>query len=313
MTMKVHYGYEELNLKDPVITMGIFDGVHRGHCLLIERVVNEARRCGSEAVVVTFDPHPRIVLDDNPEKLRFLTDIDERIYLLGKMDIDHLVIIPFTRELSNLTACEFIENILCKKLKVSHLVAGFNHHFGKRHEGTGETIAECSQKFGFNLTRADALSEGGIIISSSVIRGLLNEGKVEDAERLLGYPYFVTGKVVTGQKIGRNLGFPTANIEPSFRHKLIPSRGVYAVEVQICDSCEKLMAMVNIGNRPTITGGQGADTIEAHLINFSGDLYGREIRIIFRYRLRDEKKFGSVDDLVNQINADMKRTVLLLG
>ncbi len=311
--MKVHYGYEELNLKDPVITMGIFDGVHRGHCLLIERVVNEARRCGSEAVVVTFDPHPRIVLDDNPEKLRFLTDIDERIYLLGKMDIDHLVIIPFTRELSNLTACEFIENILCKKLKVSHLVAGFNHHFGKRHEGTGETIAECSQKFGFNLTRADALSEGGIIISSSVIRGLLNEGKVEDAERLLGYPYFVTGKVVTGQKIGRNLGFPTANIEPSFRHKLIPSRGVYAVEVQICDSCEKLMAMVNIGNRPTITGGQGADTIEAHLINFSGDLYGREIRIIFRYRLRDEKKFGSVDDLVNQINADMKRTVLLLG
>ena len=311
--MKVHYGYEELTLKDPVITMGVFDGVHRGHCLLIERVINEARRCGSESVVVTFDPHPRIVLEDNPEKLRFLTDIDERIYLLSKMDIDHLVIIPFTKELSNLTACEFIENVLCKKLKVSHLVAGFNHHFGKRHEGTGETIAECSQKFGFNLTRADALSEGGIIISSSVIRDFLSDGKVEDAERLLGHPYFVTGKVVTGQKIGRNIGFPTANIEPSFRYKLIPSRGVYAAEVQICDSGEKLMAMVNIGNRPTITGGKGADTIEAHLINFSGDLYGREIRIVFRYRLRDEKKFSSVNDLVNQINADKRRTVLLLG
>lgn len=311
--MKVHYGYKGLKLKNPVITMGVFDGVHRGHALLIDRVINEAKRCGTESVIVTFDPHPKIVLDSNPEKLRFLTDIEERIFLLSQMDIDHLVIIPFTRKLSNLTACEFIENVLCKRLRVSHLVAGFNHHFGKRHEGTGDTIAECSQKFGFNLTRADALSEGDIIISSSYIRDLLSSGKVEDASKLLGHPYFITGKVVEGQKIGRNIGFPTANIEPSFRYKLVPARGVYAAEVQICDSGEKLIAMVNIGNRPTVTGGQGADTIEAHLIDFSGDLYGKDIRVIFRYRLRDEKKFGSLDDLVSQINADKKQTVLLLG
>jgi riboflavin kinase / FMN adenylyltransferase len=310
--MNVHYGYEGLELKNPVITMGVFDGVHRGHCLLIERVINEARRCGSESVVVTFDPHPRLVLEKNSDSLRFLTDIDERIFLLRKMDIDHLVIIPFTDELSNLTACEFIEKILFNKLKVSHLVAGFNHHFGKRHEGTGETIAGCSQKYGFNLTRADSLSEGDVIISSSVIRNLLVEGKVEDAAVLLGYPYFVTGKVVKGQRIGRKIGFPTANIEPSFRFKLIPARGVYAAEVEICETNEKLLAMVNIGNRPTITGGHGADTIEAHLINFKNNLYGKKIRVVFRYRLREEKKFSSVEELAVQINADMERTILLL-
>jgi riboflavin kinase / FMN adenylyltransferase len=311
--MEVHYGYEGLELKNPVITMGVFDGVHRGHCLLIERVINEARRCGSESVVVTFDPHPRLVLEKNSGKLRFLTDIDERIFLLSKMDIDHLVIIPFTDELSNLTACEFIERILVNKLKVSHLVAGFNHHFGKRHEGTGETIAGCSQKYGFNLTRADSLSEGDVIISSSVIRNLLVEGRVEDAAVSLGYPYFVTGKVVKGQRIGRKIGFPTANVEPSFRFKLIPARGVYAAEVEICETNEKLLAMVNIGNRPTVTGGHGADTIEAHLINFKSDLYGKKIRVVFRYRLREEKKFSSVEELAIQINADMERTILLLG
>jgi riboflavin kinase / FMN adenylyltransferase len=311
--MNVHYGYEGLELKNPVITMGVFDGVHRGHCLLIERVINEARRCGSESVVVTFDPHPRLVLEKKPGKLRFLTDIDERIFLLSKMDIDHLVIIPFTFELSNLTACEFIEKILVNKLKVSHLVAGFNHHFGKRHEGTGETIAGCSQKYGFNLTRSDSLSEGDVIISSSVIRNLLVEGRVEDAAVFLGHPYFVTGKVVKGQRVGRKIGFPTANLEPSFRYKLIPARGVYAAEVEICETNEKLLAMVNIGNRPTVTGGHGADTIEAHLISFERDLYGKKIRVVFRYRLREEKKFSSVEELATQINADRERTVLLLG
>ena len=311
--MEIHSGYEGLDLKNPVITMGVFDGVHRGHCMLIERVVSEAQRCGSESVVVTFDPHPRIVLEKNHHDLKFLTDINERILLMSKMNVDHLVIIPFTRELSNLTACEFIEQILCGKLKVSHLVAGFNHHFGKRHEGTGETITECSQKFGFNLTRADALISDGLVISSSVIRGLLTGGNVEKAAELLGYHYFVSGKVVKGDRIGRRIGFPTANVEPLFKFKLVPARGVYAADVIIDGTEEKLMAMVNIGNRPTITGGKGKETIEAHLINFDGDLYGREIRLVFRYRLRDEMKFRSVEELASRIKTDMEQTISLLG
>jgi riboflavin kinase / FMN adenylyltransferase len=311
--MEVHFGYEGLKLRNPVITMGVFDGVHRGHCMLIEKVINEAGRCGSDAVVVTFDPHPRIVLESHPENLRFLTDINERIFLLEKMDIDHLVIIPFTKEMSNMPACGFVETILCGKLGVRHLVAGFNHHFGKRHAGTGETIAECSQKFGFNLTRADALSSGNVIISSSVIRDMLSEGKVEDAAGLLGYQYFVTGKVVKGQKVGRRIGFPTANVEPAFNYKLIPQRGVYAAKVEINGSNEEFTAMVNIGNRPTVTDGKGKETIEAHLINFSGDLYDREIRIVFRYRLRDEVRFKSLDELTAQLRADRESTISLLG
>jgi riboflavin kinase / FMN adenylyltransferase len=311
--MEVHYGYEGLTLNKPVITMGVFDGVHRGHRMLICKVVNEARRRGSDAVVVTFDPHPRIVLDRNTENLSFLTDIDERILLLKETGIDHLVIIPFTKELSNLTACEFIESILCGKLGVNHLVAGFNHHFGKKHEGTGETIIECSGRMGFSVSREEALTSGNIVVSSSEIRNLLQDGNVEKAAELLGYPYFITGRVVSGDKIGRGIGFPTANIEPLFKHKLIPGNGVYAVNIEFDNNGESLIAMLNIGTRPTINNDNKLRTIEAYVINFSGDLYDKNARVRFRFRLRDELKFDSLEDLAEQMKADMERTKSLLG
>jgi len=313
LTMEVHYGYENLSLKNPVVTMGVFDGVHLGHRMLIRMVVDEARRREADSVVVTFDPHPRIVLDSNSDNLRFLTDISERIMLLRETGIDYLVIIPFTKRLSNLTACEFIETILCRKLGVKHLISGFDHHFGRRQEGTGDTINECSERFGFTVTRYGALSKDDIIISSSVIRDFLMAGQTDEASHLLGYPYFLTGKVVSGLKIGRSLGFPTANIEPHFRHKLIPANGVYAVEIEFEENKERHIAMLNIGTRPTVSSPDAVKTIEAHVIDFSGDLYNKNVIVRFRQRLRDEQKFATTRELADQLKIDREHTISLLG
>ncbi len=310
--MNVHFGYEGLRFSGPVITMGVFDGVHLGHRMLISKVVEEAHRCNTESVVVTFDPHPRMVLEKGNESLRFLTDITERIMLLEETGIDHLVVIPFTNELSNLTACDFIEKILCEKLCVSHLVAGFNHHFGKRHEGTGNTIMECSSRFGFSVTRAEPLILEGVVVSSSVIRDLLLSGETDHASRLLGYPYFITGRVVPGERLGRSLGFPTANIEPHFSHKIIPKNGVYAVEIELSGYAEKHKAMLNIGRRPTVTSGNTKETIEAHILDFDGDLYDKSVVVRFRHRLRDEMKFDTRKKLTLQLYADKEQTMRLL-
>lgn len=311
--MEVHYGYDHLRLRKPVVTLGVFDGVHRGHRMLLNRVVQEAIVRGSDSVAVTFDPHPRIILAEDPSHLRFLTDIDERITLLRETGISHLVIVPFTLKLSRMTASEFLKEILCRHLGVSHLVAGFNHHFGRKHEGTSDTILECSNELGFTVSREVALMVDGTAVSSSVIRQLIIKGEIAKASVLLGYEYFINGRVVSGKRIGRNIGFPTANIEPGFDYKLIPGDGVYAVEVRIAGDASGHIAMLNIGTRPTVSNGSKTKTIEAHIIDFEGDLYGTKVNIIFRYRLRDEMKFDSVDSLVSQLKCDREKTINLLG
>jgi len=289
--------------------MGVFDGVHLGHRMLLRRVVEEAEKSGSDSVAVTFDPHPRIVLTGDPSHLRFLTDIEERIYLLRGTGIGHLVIIPFTPELSRMTASEFIDEILCRHLGVSHLVTGFDHHFGRRHEGDSNTILDCSSRMDFRVTKEEAFIVDGKAVSSSSIRTLLGEGDVSKASALLGYEYFLRGKVVSGKRIGRNLGFPTANIEPLFAYKLIPSYGVYAVEAEVEGDQQKHIAMLNIGVNPTIAGNDGKRTIEAHIIGFESDLYGREVTLRFHSRLRDEMKFDNVDDLVARMEQDREMTI----
>jgi len=227
--------------------------------------------------------------------------------------IGHLVIIEFTPELSRMSACEFLEEILCRHLGVSHLVAGFNHHFGKRHEGTSDTIMECSGKLGFSVSREEALTVDGTPVSSSWIRALLSGGEVEKASELLGYDYTLTGRVVTGRKIGRELGFPTANIEALFPYKLIPGDGVYAVEIETEGYAGRLPAMLNIGTNPTIRVGDGRRTVEVHLIDFDGDLYDKILSIIFRFRLRDEIMYETVEDLARQMRADRISALGLLG
>ena len=310
--MNVHHGYKNLNFRNPVITMGVFDGVHLGHRMLLRRVVEEAEKSGSDAVAVTFDPHPRIVLTGDPSHLRFLTDIEERIYLLRQTGIGHLVIIPFTPELSRMTASEFIDEILCRHLGASHLITGFDHHFGRRHEGDSNTILDSSSRMDFRVTKEEAFMIDGKAVSSSSIRELLLEGKVRKASALLGYAYFLRGKVVSGKRIGRNLGFPTANIEPLFPYKLIPSYGVYAVEAEVGGDKKKHIAMLNIGINPTIEGNDGKRTIEAHIIDFESDLYGRDVTVRFHSRLRDEMKFENVDALAAQMVKDRELTIALL-
>jgi riboflavin kinase / FMN adenylyltransferase len=309
--MKIHYGYKGITFNDPVVTMGVFDGVHLGHRMLLSRVVAEAAKSGSDAVAVTFDPHPRIVLSGDPTHLRFLTDIEERIILLRQTGVGHLVIIPFTHELSRMTAGEYVESILCRHLGVRHLVTGFNHHFGRRHEGDSNTITECSSRLDFRVTREDAFTVGGVVVSSSLIRKLLEEGEAGKASAMLGYDYFLRGKVVSGKKIGRGFGFPTANIVPLFAYKLIPCSGVYAVEVTVEGDPGWHAAMLNIGLRPTIKESDGSRTIEAHIINFDSDLYGKDVTVRFRERLRDEMKFGSIEELVAQLARDRERTIAL--
>lgn len=311
--MKVHHGYTGISFHNPVITMGVFDGVHLGHRMLLGRVAEEAGKEGADAVAVTFDPHPRIVLSGDPGHLSFLTDLEERTDLLRSTGIGHLVVIPFTHELSRMTASEFVGSILCRRLGVSHLITGYNHHFGRRHEGDSNTILDCAARMDFRVTREEAYMIDGEPVSSSLIRKALGEGRIDKAATMLGYDYFIRGKVVSGRKIGRNMGFPTANIVPLFAHKLIPRTGVYAVEVTVRGGEGRHIAMLNIGHRPTIADSDGIRTIEVHLVDFSGDLYGREVTVIFRHRLRDEMKFENVDALAAQLAKDREMTVALLG
>jgi len=310
--MEVHYGYKGVAFNRPVVTMGVFDGVHLGHRMLLKRVVEEAEKSGTDAVAVTFDPHPRMVLAGNPGHLRFLTDINERIELLRETGIGHLVIIEFTRELSRMTASEFVETILCRQLKASHLISGFNHHFGRRHEGDSNTIVECSHRMDFRVTKEKAFRLEGELVSSSSIRKLLEGGNVERAASMLGYDYFLGGKVISGRRIGRNIGFPTANIVPLNEHKLIPSSGVYAVKVSVDDNPAEHIAMLNIGRRPTIEDNDGSSTIEVHVIDFDSDLYGRNMTVWFHDRLRDEMKFESIDALAAQLARDREMAIALL-
>ena len=311
--MKVHYGYTGIDFRDPVITMGVFDGVHLGHQMLLKRVVEEARTSGADAVAVTFDPHPRIVLTGDPSHLRFLSDIGERISLLRQAGIDHLVIIPFTPELSRMTAQEFIDEILCRHLGLRHLITGYNHHFGSQHEGESNTIIKCSAEMDFRVTREDAFRIDGEAVSSSAIRKALEAGNIRKAGSMLGYNYSVRGEVVSGRKIGRDLGFPTANITPLFQYKLIPRSGVYAVEALIEGDPARHPGMLNIGLRPTITTNDGRSTIEVHLIGFEADLYGKVVTVSFCERLRDEMKFENLDALIAQLVKDREMTISLLG
>jgi riboflavin kinase / FMN adenylyltransferase len=309
--MIIHKGYENLSLQNPVVTLGIFDGVHRGHRTVIDTLVSRAKEENCESAIITFNPHPRQVLTDNKAGLAFLTSLEEKIYLLEKTGIDHLIIIRFDREFSNREACEFVSDVLVKKIRTKHLIVGFNHHFGRKGEGDFNTIKKCAESFDFNVEQIRALNTESGIISSSVIREALLNGRLEEANRLLGYSYFMNGTVVMGKKLGRKIGYPTANIKPDFQNKLIPKDGVYAVE--ICFEGKKYSGMMSIGLNPTVNQGMDPRTIEVNIFDFDRDIYGSKIRVIYRFRLRDEMRFESISELTEQIDLDKKKALQLLN
>ncbi len=309
--MVIHEGYEDLNFKLPVVTLGIFDGVHRGHRFLIDTLISRARETHGESVVITFQPHPRLVLDKENSKLRFLSTFEEKIQLLEKTGIDHLVIIEFTNEFSSMKARDFVKEVLVSKVRTKHLIIGHDHHFGYRGEGNFETIKDCAEFSGIIVEQVSGFHSGMEPISSSLIREELLKGNPVKANELLGYCYSIKGIVIEGEKLGRKIGFPTANIKLGDPHKLVPGDGVYAVEVMV--NKNKYNGMMSIGTNPTVNKDARVRSVEVNIFNFDRDIYGEEIEVIFRFRLRDEQKFDSIRQLSHQIELDKEKVIELLS
>jgi len=309
--MVIHKGYDNLNLREPIVTIGIFDGVHLGHKLLLNTLVSGANGAGTDSVVITFNPHPRLVLDKPTSGLSFLSTMEEKSRLLEKAGIGHLIIIEFTPQFSKIKACDFVSEILLDKIGTRHLIVGHDHHFGYQGEGNFITIRNCARSMGFRVEQVEGFKFQEVTISSSVIRNTLLEGKPEDANKMLGYSYSLKGEVIEGKKIGREFGFPTANIKPSDKYKLIPGDGVYAVDVMINNS--KYAGMLSIGKNPTVNKSEAQRSIEVNIFNFDRDIYGNEIEVAFRFRMRDEKKFKNTEELIKQMEMDKVLATRLLA
>jgi len=291
------------------VTVGFFDGLHRGHQNLLNLLRLKAEKEGGESVVLTFWPHPRIVLGKEDKDFKLLTTLEEKEHLLRKWGINHLIVLPFTREFAKISAKDFIHEILVKKLGMKFLVIGDDHRFGHDRDGGRETLAEMSQLLDFGYTNLKSCVENKSRISSSLVRNALRSGRLEEANNLLGFPYFMFGEVVEGYQFGRRIGFPTANIDCCVDHKQIPGEGVYVVMVDIDD--EQFGGMLNIGTRPTVDNTM-KKSIEVHIFDIERDLYGKKLKVSFLHRLRNEMKFDNTEELRNQLEKDRIDALMLL-
>lgn len=304
--MKVYRSIEAYeNTGRTAVTIGTFDGVHSGHQVIINQLKNAAKKIGGESVLLTFFPHPRMVLYPDDNDLRLLNTINERIELLEKAGIDHLIIHPFSQEFSRLSSTEFVRDILVNQLNVATLVIGYDHHFGRNREGSFEDLQELAPLYDFKVEEIVAQAIQQVNISSTKIRATLNKGEINEAYQFLGYNYFIQGTVVEGNQKGREIGFPTANIKIDEWYKLIPAKGVYAVKVIIEDNY--YIGMLNIGIRPTING--TSETIEVNIFNFNENIYNKTVRIEFYQRIRNEQKFEQFSDLKTQLEIDKEKTI----
>lgn len=299
--MKVYRSFEEFERLDKaIVTQGTFDGVHLGHQKILRQLKDIAAREGGETVLLTFFPHPRMVLQPDDNTLRLLETIEEKIEHLANEGLDHLLIIPFTKEFSRQNAEEFVRDILLGKLGMHTMVIGYDHRFGKNREGSFEHLKELAPVYDFTVEEITAEDIDAVTISSTKIRKALQEGDLLTANTFLGYPYRVSGVVVNGHKKGKEIGFPTANIEVSEFFKLVPGDGVYAVNVYWQGS--RLGGMANIGKQPTFQNRQHA--FEVHLFDFDQDLYGEALKVEFVARLRNEMRFNGILELKEQLEKD---------
>lgn len=286
----------------------MFDGAHIGHQSILKQLNTIAQNIDGESVLITFNPHPRMVLQPNCD-LKFLNTLQEKEEILRQFELEHLIIQEFTKDFSQVTSVEFVKNLLVDKIKIDTLVIGYDHHFGKNREGNFEQLQVLSKEFGFNLIQLEAIEENDVAVSSTKIRNALNEGNIEYANKALNYNYPLSGKVVHGDKIGRTLGFPTANLEVD-PNKLIPKDGVYAVDVFVDDT--KYLGLLSIGFRETVTNSR-EHRVEVNILNFDQDIYGKTIKLEFLGRLRDEKKFNSLDELISAMNQDKENAITRFG
>lgn len=304
--MKIWTDISNFYAKNPVASMGIFDGVHPGHKYLLQELKDKAKEINGESVVITFWPHPRYVLGKDALNLRYLNTLEEKTILLEAENIDHFVVLKFTEKFAQLSSCEFIREYLINALNIKHLILGFDHKFGKDQQNNLNLLQDCSSSSSsssnFSISKSNVFEMDDEKISSSLIRELLLEGELKKANMYLDYNYFLLGTVVEGNKLGREIGFPTANIKLQDKNKLLPKIGVYAVQLS-CDG-KIYPGMLNIGYRPTVDSGNHLKSIEVHLFDFNQDIYGKRIALSFRKRMRDEVKFDSLDELKAQLVKD---------
>ncbi len=305
--MEVISQIENYAAQPSAVCVGVFDGLHLGHRALLGQLKKEAEKRGLLSVVVTFDPHPRIALSKGNDRVGLLTTPSERLELLREMGVDRVVVVPFTREFSDLTARQFLREWIAGKLMARFLLMGYNHHFGSDDVNPEDYISLAASE-GIEAKRGEAFSlDGGIKVSSSEVRKALSDGDVAHAALLLGRDYSFHGVVSHGDAIGRSIGFRTANVIPSDDNKLIPADGVYSGFVTI-DGRPPLQSVVNVGTRPTVGGNDRR--VEAHIMNFDSDIYGLPVAVSFHSRLRGEMKFDDLESLASQIKEDMRKAAI---
>jgi len=310
--VKTHNDLSKFNATNPVVTVGTFDGVHLGHRVVIERLKEYAKIYGGETVIFTFHPHPRIITSPGETNLRLLTTLEEKKQLFANLGIGHLVVFPFTKEFSKLTYSEFVKQILVAKMKTHCLVVGYDHKFGKSREGGFEHLQQCAENFNFKIEKLEPLMLNGVYINSTQIRQALQEGNIETANQYLGYRFTLNGKVVEGRRVGRKMGFPTANIEASDVNKLIPKHGVYAVNIKV--NGKIFDGMLNIGTCPTFNQNADNRSIEVNIFDFEDDVYNKEITLFFAGKIRNEQKFNNAAALTEQLKKDKIAAIeILLG
>jgi len=309
--LKVYHNIEDFkNVKNPIVTVGTFDGVHIGHQRIINKLKEIAVKIGGETVLLTFFPHPRMILFPDSHGLKLINTLNEKINLLEQAGLDHLIILPFDKSFSQTEPENYVKNFLIDKINLHTIVIGYDHQFGKNRKGNLALLNQLAPKYNFFVEEISAQEIAEIKVSSTKIRKAIAEGNIQTASQYLNHRFTLEGKVVKGKQIGRTIGFPTANISLEFDYKIVPAKGVYAITSLIDGTLYN--GMLNIGNRPTV-GGDNRITIEAHFFLFDKDLYGRVVAISFIQKLRDEMKFDSIDELKKQLSLDKLNSLQILS
>ena len=299
--MRIYHSIEDFPSDvNTIVTIGTFDGVHKGHQIIINRVNEIAKKQALESVVLTFDPHPRHVIYPDDQELRLIHTLEEKIEALSKTGVQNLVLHKFTKEFSRTESVNFIRDFLVTKLNMKYMVVGFDHHFGKNRQGTFDNLIELSDAYGFKIEKIKPQNIGEVTISSTKIRNAILEGDCKKANAYLSANFSITGKVVQGNKIGSSIGYPTANIEIENQWKILPKNGVYAVKILLKN--QQYFGMLNLGNRPSISDDSFA--IEVHLFDFNATIYNEELKIEFIQRIRDEQQFSDLEKLKSQLKID---------
>jgi riboflavin kinase/FMN adenylyltransferase len=308
--MKTYHHIDEFKpVKNAVVTIGTFDGVHLGHRKIISRIKELADATGGETVILTFFPHPRMILHPEDERIKLINTINEKAALLEQLGVDHLIITPFSRDFSNQSAEDYIRDVLVNKIGTKKIVIGYDHRFGKDRLGGLDDLLHLSSIYGYEVIEIPEQDINDVAVSSTRIREALLAANIDLAKQFLGYPFFITGKVIRGDQIGRQLGYPTANIQVEEKYKLIPADGIFAVKVQYAGAEYKGMAY--IGSRPTINGMRR--NIEVNLFDFDKEIYNETIRMEFLHFIRGDAKFNGLDELKAQIAKDKEDVLRLLS